>query len=463
MRRRLLAALLPLLLLAQGAGGQSLPSMPTPNSDFAVAPCDSLGTLSATQKAGLQDRGFVKCVVPYGVVVTGTAGYPDAYLLTAANAVAEILDADKDGVPDDATVVQQLSEGASGPPAMTGGVTGQEESRGDSLEQAGFVYAFSLQTWKGPNAEVNKLIVAEEVFHMITQMGYARAYPDVFGDESWTSTMCAEMARASCVTWHHPENVCPNVGTNTRPPLQGTCNDPGCDCVEWFHQVAMILSGNTPGWYSDLIPRTKDGLRGALSADFLAVMDDPRYHQLKKPLTFEYVVGGSPTPAPGPDDASTDKTATPPEKVQKTGHVVKGEMTLAGVTKVAFDAAKFSAGMAAAFEVEADLIQVLGVTEGAGLKVDFQLSASSAEDAKGIEESVKTKASEEIATALKGAGLPVTTIAIANLAATDLDATTTPTTSTNTPDTTTAATTIVSGAVGPWAAGLACTVAMAAL
>ena len=92
--------------------------------------------------------------------------------------------------------------------------------------------------------------------------------------------------------------------------------------------------------------------------------------------------------------------------------------------------------MAAAFQVEATLIQVLGVTEESRricrtcaesvtrLKVDFQLSASSAEDAKGIEESVKTKAPEEIATALKGAGLPATFIAVANLAATDLDATT---------------------------------------
>ena len=104
-------------------------------------------------------------------------------------------------------------------------------------------------------------------------------------------------------------------------------------------------------------------------------------------------------------------------------------MTLEGVTKDTFDAAKFSAGMAAAFGVEADLIQVLGVTEvsrrhllAAGVKVDFQIAAADASDATSIASSIEAKAPEDMANALKTAGIPVTAVAVANLAPTNLDA-----------------------------------------
>ena len=120
---------------------------------------------------------------------------------------------------------------------------------------------------------------------------------------------------------------------------------------------------------------------------------------------------------------------TPPAQVAKTGHVVKGEMTLAGVTKNTFDAAKFSVGMAAAFGVKADLIQVLGVTEvsrrhllAAGVKVDFQVAASDSADATSIASLIEAKAPEDMANALKTAGLPVTAVSVANLAPTNLDA-----------------------------------------
>ena len=127
--------------------------------------------------------------------------------------------------------------------------------------------------------------------------------------------------------------------------------------------------------------------------------------------------------------SATDPTVTPPEQVATTGHVVKGEMTLAGVTKNTFDAAKFSVGMAAAFGVKADLIQVLGVTEvsrrhllAAGVKVDFQVAASDSADATSIASLIEAKAPEDMANALKTAGLPVTAVSVANLAPTNLDA-----------------------------------------
>ena len=315
--------LLALAVVLTASGARALPAMEKPVTVHAVQKCADLATLSDQHKTGLASRGFTKCVNVWGIPFAGSDAYPDNYLLVAANVFSEILDQNLDGTPDDVSVIQAITDSPQGPYVVVGGATEEEEMKGDSLDQAGFTYAFSLQTWKGDSAEVNKRIITEEVFHAITSGGYARAYPKEFGDDSWTSTMCAEMAKAECVTWHHPENTCPSMGTNTPPPLQGTCNTPDCDCVEWFHQVALILVGATPGWYSPVIPQTAEALRATLSEGFLKVMDDPKYNMLKKPLTYNYDTKASiaittteaptttTTEAPTPTTAPTTTTTAP--------------------------------------------------------------------------------------------------------------------------------------------------------
>jgi hypothetical protein len=124
---------------------------------------------------------------------------------------------------------------------MQGGATQEEEEAGDTLEEAGFQYAYSLQTWKAdpddPYTEARKILM-EEVFHMVTVAGYARAHPAQFGMDDFTSSIaCREMAAAECVSWHHEENTCPQLGVHAAPPLSGTCEEANCDCVEWFHQA----------------------------------------------------------------------------------------------------------------------------------------------------------------------------------------------------------------------------------
>ena len=77
---------------------------------------------------------------------------------------------------------------------------------------------------------------------MITSYVYAGEYPDQFGHDDFTSSVLVrECSAQMCVNWLHPENRCPTVGVHSNPPLQGTCNDPSCDCNEWFHQVPMYL------------------------------------------------------------------------------------------------------------------------------------------------------------------------------------------------------------------------------
>jgi len=107
----------------------------------------------------------------------------------------------------------------------------------------GFDYCYGLQSWKADTEETVPKIIREEIFHMVTSWGWAKAWPDKFGDSDFTSsTMCQEMASLQCVSpgWWHEENTCPSgapfsAGSPASSPLPGTCNEANCDCVEFFH------------------------------------------------------------------------------------------------------------------------------------------------------------------------------------------------------------------------------------
>ena len=54
----------------------------------------------------------------------------------------------------------------------------------------------------------------------------------------------------------------------------GTCNEASCDCVEWFHQAALMYVGATPGWYGKEMPRTQTAMKDMLSTEFKTMMDE---------------------------------------------------------------------------------------------------------------------------------------------------------------------------------------------
>ena len=244
----------------------------------------------------------------FNVLVAGTQDYPDEYLVTAGTTVTSILDQNKDGVADDPAVLAYLSYITNpNPPVLHGAPTRDKEANGDYMQGNGFVYAYSLQTWHCLNGACGwdqvRATITEEVFHMVSEVGYARVYPEQFGFDDFNSSVaCRAMAAASCVTWVHPENACPEEGVHTPPPLAtGTCTYSSCDCVEWFHQVALILAGQRPGWKSNLMPSTRETLLPTLPADFTSMMEDPSYHQLNAPLDYTFCgVCAPPSPPPTP-------------------------------------------------------------------------------------------------------------------------------------------------------------------
>ena len=70
----------------------------------------------------------------------------------------------------------------------------------------------------------------------------------------------------------------------------GDCEDPSCDVVEFYHQVVVLRAGMEPGWRGIGFPRTSTELERRLGPEIKAVMEDPRYHQIRGPLGFDYPV-----------------------------------------------------------------------------------------------------------------------------------------------------------------------------
>jgi hypothetical protein len=104
LRRSLSHLSLALLAGMLSRAAAQLPAMPSPATSLVVEGCGKSGSgLSAAQSSGLNSRGFTKCVFgAFDVLVAGTAAYPDAYMLTTGNIIAELLDQDKDGAADGA-------------------------------------------------------------------------------------------------------------------------------------------------------------------------------------------------------------------------------------------------------------------------------------------------------------------------------------------------------------------------
>jgi len=234
--------------------------------------------------------GFTQCVLPFGILVAADKKMPKEHLRMAGAVLAEMLDQNMDGEPDDENVVEVLRNRSQAWLAMPMDAELCEDTQLPILNQT-FGYDIIIPSWwmgvEGgqPDARARAVIV-EEVHHFITQFGYSVVYPRVFGVDDWDSILGQETLNAQCTFWQHPENDCPDSPAEIR----GDCSDPNCDAVEFFQQVVVLRAGMKPGWTGIGFPDSARELESLLSDDFKSVLDDPSYHQLRSPLTFEYPI-----------------------------------------------------------------------------------------------------------------------------------------------------------------------------
>ncbi len=260
------------------------------STNIAIYECDSDSLLlSENAKYALMTAGLTKCMMPFGVLIGSDKSIPDSFVLLAGQILSEMLDQDMDGQVDDSLLLEYVQNWESAWLAMPSDPEIWENEQLPILQEALGYDIIIPQWWMGSSGilEPNyyaKSVMVEEITHFLTQFGYGIAYPEQFGVTNWSSVIAREAQFAQCKWWQHPENNCPNSPSQ----VDGDCSSPDCDIVEFYHQVLILRSGMVPGWFGIGFPNSKDELEVLLSDEIKSIIDNPIYHQLKEPLSFQY-------------------------------------------------------------------------------------------------------------------------------------------------------------------------------
>ena len=253
--------------------------------------CDSDSIIiSSNAKNALMEVGMTQCMMPFGVLLSADENMPRSYLEMSGKILAELLDQDLDGTIDDSSLFTFVSNWEVGWLAMpTDHEQWENEQLPNLINKLG--YDIIIPSWwmnsSSPEPSEHSItVMVEEITHFLTQFGYGPRYPNEFGVENWSSIIAQETMSAQCDWWQHPENDCPNSPAQ----YNGDCSHPNCDVVEFYHQVLILRAGMQPGWFGIGFPTSSDELEEFLSDEIKELMDDPTYHQLNTPLTFNYPI-----------------------------------------------------------------------------------------------------------------------------------------------------------------------------
>ena len=142
----------------------------------------------------------------FGIHIFASQTTPEDKLSHAAGVLAQYLDNDEDGVPDNTRVLSHLVS-RNVFIIMPGTETEMEQLEMEPVREAGYHFGQDLYGEETkPDFLVDGKINApnghyydgalEEILHPITQHGYANAYPEVFGEERGsTLANCMDAAR----------------------------------------------------------------------------------------------------------------------------------------------------------------------------------------------------------------------------------------------------------------------------
>ena len=232
---------------------------------------------------------FIRCAMPFGVLLAADERMPAAYVQKAAQILAELMDKDMNGIADDEALVSQLSQWSTAWLAMPWDPERWENDQLPKLQRV-LGYDIVIPRWWMENSSLpdpgvqERAMMVEEIVHFMTQFGWSELYPAQFGVNDWLSVIAQETQAASCDWWQHPENDCP--GSPAEYP--GDCSDPSCDVVEFYQQVLVLRAGMMPGWLGIGFPQDRERLETKLSQELKDIMDDPYYHQPQEPLGMNY-------------------------------------------------------------------------------------------------------------------------------------------------------------------------------
>ena len=213
-------------------------------------------------------------------MVRATAATPDAKILHAARVLAEYLDGDEDGVPDNQAVVHELvARGATL-------VMARDEAELLSIEGKvpytdAWQALWASEVVAGGRVQGRFDATLEEVLHLISHVGYANAYPAIFGEEPGSKLADAmDIARGG--RFHTVPKRYPKGAWYTYDDV--TC-DYGCQVAEYLYYLYWALTSllgaqDYPGrlreirreWRLNTPERVRDGDRRVY-----ALLTDPQF------------------------------------------------------------------------------------------------------------------------------------------------------------------------------------------
>ena len=186
----------------------------------------------------------------FGIRVYGTAETSNEKVLHAAHVLAQYLDNDEDGVPDNPDVVAQMRRNRASI-IMFATERDREETELEAYIPEHVLDAMSLQDLYGEETRPNGAsegrfdAALEEILHLITSAGYADVYPTVFGERANTAVGEAmDIARGG-----HFRQVPRSYPKSAWFTYYDETCDYGCQITEYIYwALTSILGGqNFPG------------------------------------------------------------------------------------------------------------------------------------------------------------------------------------------------------------------------
>ena len=182
---------------------------------------------------------FNRKIVVFGIDIYAAPGVEEERLLHAANVMAQYLDNDEDGMPDNQLVLDSMRASKafmimwekpkdlrreSSPRDREGQDLGNDETQPEFVA-SGMTGRFDASL--------------EEVLHIITHAGYAKAYPEIFGEEKGTSIANAmDQARGG----HHKKTPRQYPESSWYSYNDRTC-DYACQITEYHYWALTSLLG----------------------------------------------------------------------------------------------------------------------------------------------------------------------------------------------------------------------------
>jgi pimeloyl-ACP methyl ester carboxylesterase len=217
-------------------------SSTTATLQTAVSAPPTLEVLSQHPTVDCMNEAFDKFIDVFGMFVVASPGAPLAYVEHTANVLAEYIDNDADGIPDDQAVLDVLVNGNFVVPVWTESdrVSFWDNARGTYCEDntgmaASMYYEYDEWALGGIEAAGTWDGNLEEVWHVVS-IGWYATYPEYFGDEPGASRLTEAMDTARGGQFLTIPSTYP-AGSWYRY-YDDTC-EYGCQMHEYFYWILM--------------------------------------------------------------------------------------------------------------------------------------------------------------------------------------------------------------------------------